>query len=103
MHIKKNDTVRVLLGEDRGKKGRVLAVHTRTNRLTVEGVQFIKRATRPNRRFPQGGLIEREAPIQMSNVMLICTKCNQPAKVKMVEASGKRYRTCHRCKEMIDE
>ncbi len=103
MHIKKNDTVRILSGDSAGKKGRVLVVHRDSKRVTVEGINFIKRATRPNRRVPQGGLIEREAPVQMSNVMLICPKCNTPAKVKMIVAGGKRYRSCHRCREMVDE
>jgi large subunit ribosomal protein L24 len=94
MQIKKNDEVLVISGEDRGRKGRVLKVLAEKERIVVEGVNFIKRHTRPSRSLPQGGIIKREAPIHVSNVMLICPKTNVPTRVRSqyLEATGKKSR-----------
>ena len=74
MHIKKEDIVQIISGDDKGKQGRVLKVFPDQNRIIVEGVNFIKRHTRPNQKLPQGGIVEREAPINASNAMVICPK-----------------------------
>lgn len=83
MHIKKNDNVMVIAGNARGKTGKVLKVYPDRNRVIVEGVNIIKRHTRPNQRNPQGGIIQKEAPIHMSNVMLIDPKTNEVTRVGM--------------------
>lgn len=71
MHVKKNDNVKVIAGKDRGKEGKILKVYPKTNRVIIEGVNLVKRHTRPNQANPQGGIIEKEAPIHASNVMLL--------------------------------
>ena len=96
MNIRKNDNVMVIAGNSRGKSGKVLKVYPATRRIIVEGVNIMKRHTRPNQRNPQGGIVQREAPIHMSNVMLLDPKSNQPTRVgtKVVkdESIGKKRR-----------
>jgi large subunit ribosomal protein L24 len=96
MHIRKNDTVIVISGNARGKTGKVLKVFPDRERVIVEGVNIIKRHTRPNQKNPQGGIVQREGPIHASNVMLIDPKANEPTRVgvKIVkdETSGKTRR-----------
>jgi large subunit ribosomal protein L24 len=96
MKIRKNDNVIVIAGNARGKSGKVLKVYPGTRRIIVEGVNIMKRHTRPNQRNPQGGIVQREAPIHMSNVMLLDPKSNQPTRVgtKVVkdESIGKKRR-----------
>jgi large subunit ribosomal protein L24 len=96
MKIRKNDNVVVIAGNSRGKSGKVLKVYPETRRIIVEGVNIMKRHTRPNQRNPQGGIVQREAPIHMSNVMLLDPKSNQPTRVgtKVVkdESIGKKRR-----------
>jgi large subunit ribosomal protein L24 len=103
MKIRKNDTVLVIAGKDRGKKGKVQRVLPRKGRVLVEGVNMIKRHLRPRPGLRQAGIIQREAPIAISNVMLICGKCNRPARVgfKFLE-DGRKVRVCKRCKEVVD-
>jgi len=102
MKIKKEDQVLVISGNYAGTKGRVLKVFPKTRRVIVEKVNFIKRHTRPNRETPQGGIIEKEAPIHVSNVMLVCPKCNQPTRVgKKVLEDGSRVRICRSCGEVV--
>ena len=103
MKIKKDDVVFVISGKDKGKKGKVRFVHAKHRRVTVEGINFVTRHTRARGRVRQAGLVEREAPINLSNVMLICTKCNQPARTgHRVLADKRRVRICKSCQEMID-
>ena len=83
MHIRKNDTVMVITGKHKGRRGRVLRVFPREDRLVVEGVNMIKRHTRPTSRNQQGGIVEREAPIHMSNVMPWCEAAGVPSKIIM--------------------
>ena len=96
MKIRKNDNVIVIAGNSRGKTGKVLKVYPETLRIIVEGVNIMKRHTRPSQRNPQGGIVQREAPIHMSNVMLLDPKLNQPTRVgtKVVkdETTGKKRR-----------
>ena len=101
--LKKNDTVSVITGEEKGKKGRVLSVDLQKNRLLVEGLNMIKKHMKPNKQFSQGGIIDREAPIQRSNVMLVCTKCDKPTRIgNTVLENGKKIRSCKKCGEVID-
>lgn len=103
MRIRKNDSVIVIAGKDRGKKGKVRFAYPDKERILVEGVNFIKRHTRARGQVRQAGIIEREAPINVSNVMLVCNKCNKPARVghRFLE-DGRKVRICRVCKEVID-
>jgi len=103
MKIRKNDTVLVIAGKDRGKKGKVRFARPKHERLLVEGINMIKRHTKAIRQVRQAGIIEREAPINMSNVMLLCSKCNHPTRVgfRFLEG-GKKVRICRVCHEVID-
>ena len=102
--IKKNDEVYILRGKDRGKTGRVLIVHPRTNRIVVEGVQMIKRHTRPNpQRNIKGGIVEKEASIHISNVALVCKNCKKHTRIgKSVLSDGRRVRSCKKCGNTIE-
>lgn len=101
-HVKKNDLVMVIAGKDKGKSGKVLSVLSKKNRVIVEKVNFIKRHTRPSTKQRQGGIIEREGPINISNVMLICTKCNKPSRVgKKYLEDDKKVRVCKKCGEIL--
>jgi len=101
--IKKNDTVLVITGKDRGKKGKVRRALPKDGRVVVEGLNMIKRHSRARRAARQAGIVELEAPMHVSNVMLICDKCKKPAKVgfKSLE-DGRKVRVCRVCDEPID-
>ncbi|UCC16347.1 MAG: 50S ribosomal protein L24 [Dehalococcoidales bacterium] len=103
MNIRKDDTVMVIAGKDRGKKGKVRFAYPKSGRILVEGVNFIKRHTRPTGQARQAGIIEREEPINVSDVMLICGKCNKATRIghRSLDA-GKKVRVCRACNEVID-
>jgi len=102
-HIKKNDKVKVLVGKDRGKIGKVIDVLSKKDRLLVEHVNMVKRHTRPNAKNKQGGIVEGEAAIHWSNVMLMCNKCLAPVRIKMRSLEdGEKVRVCRKCDEIID-
>jgi len=103
MNIRKNDAVLVIAGKDRGKKGKVRLAYPKKERVLVEGINFIKRSVRARRQVRQAGIIEREAPIHVSDVMLLCSKCNHPTRVgfRFLEG-GKKVRICRVCHEVID-
>jgi len=105
LHVKRDDEVLVLSGRDRGKRGKVLRVSPSTGRAVVEGVNFLKRHTRPNpQQNIQGGVVEREAPIRISNLMVVCRECQKPARVGYSTlADGKKVRTCKRCGGTVDK
>ena len=93
LHIKKGDTVKVIAGDDRGKEGRVLSVEASKNRAIVEGVNIVKKATKPNAQHPQGGLIEKEAPINISNIALIDPKSGKATRIGIKKTDdGKKVR-----------
>lgn len=101
--IKKNDTVLVLTGEEKGKRGRVLSVNPKKARLLVEKLNMIKKHMKPSRKFSQGGIIDKEAPIQRSNVLLICPKCDKPTRIgHKILKSGVKVRLCKKCTEVMD-
>ena len=102
--IKKNDEVYILRGKDRGKTGRVLIVDPGKNRSVVEGVQMIKRHTRPNpQRNIKGGIVEKEASIHISNVALVCKNCKKHTRIgKSVLSDGRRVRSCKKCGNTIE-
>lgn len=103
MHVKKDDTVMVISGKDKGKKGRVLAAFPRENRVLVEGVNLVKKHQKPNPKNPQGGIITQEAPIHASNVMLVDPKTGLPTRIgyKVLE-NGKKVRVAKRSGATID-
>jgi len=104
VHVKKGDVVMVIAGKDAGKKGKVLEVIPSRNRVVVEGVNIVKRHTRPTQKLPQGGIIEKEAPFASSNVMIYCSKCNKPVRInKEILANGKKVRVCNKCGEAFDK
>ena len=103
--IRSKDIVQVMTGKDRGKKGRVLRVIAEKNRLVVEGVNFVKRHTRPNPgRGVKGGILEKEAPLHASNVQLVCPECSAPTRIghKVLE-DGRKVRICRKCEGVVDK
>ncbi len=103
MRIRKDDTVLVVAGKDKGKKGKVRFAYPKKERVLVEGVNFIKMHSRARAQVRQAGIIEREVPIHVSNVMLLCSRCDHPARIgfRMLE-DGRKVRFCRACGEAID-
>jgi large subunit ribosomal protein L24 len=103
--IRRNDTVIVTTGKDRGKRGRVLKVLPVKNRLVVEGVNFIKRHTRPNPGANiKGGIVQREASLHASNVQLICPECGAQSRVgRKILGDGRKVRICRKCEGVVDK
>lgn len=103
VHVRKDDLVQVLSGEDAGKTGKVLEVLPKKGRVVVDGINIIKKHARPTRTNPQGGVIERPGPIHASNVMLVCPGCKAPTRVSRRREEGKEaVRVCKRCGKPID-
>jgi large subunit ribosomal protein L24 len=103
--IRRNDNVVVMTGKDRGKRGRVLKVVADTNRLVVEGVNLIKRHTKPNpQRQIKGGVVEREAAVHASNVQLVCPECGKPTRLgRKILGDGRKVRICRKCEGVVDK
>ena len=102
-HIKKNDKVMVIAGKEKGKTGKVLRVLPKRDRAVVEKVNFIKRHMRPGAHSRQGGIVEKENPINISNLMVVCGKCTDPTRVgRRVLEDGSRVRYCKKCDEIIE-
>ena len=106
MTIRKGDTVKVIAGKDRGKTGKVLRSVPEKSRVVVEKVNMVKKAMRPTQANPQGGISTVEAPIHVSNVMVVCSACAKPTKVgyKYIESEGKqkKVRFCKKCNEVME-
>ena len=103
VHVKKNDTVYVLNGKDRGKKGKVLSVDASDKKVLVEGINMVTKHVKPRSQYQQGGIIHQEAEISSSKVMLVCDKCDKPTKVgKKILENGQKARVCKKCNEVID-
>lgn len=101
--IRKNDIVRVIVGKEKGKVGRVLKVDRDGGRVLVEKINIVKRHAKPGKTNPQGGILEKEAFLAYSNVMIMCDKCNKPTKVSMViQDSGEKHRACKRCGDVLE-
>ncbi|AFK06405.1 MULTISPECIES: 50S ribosomal protein L24 [Mesotoga] len=102
--VKKEDTVMIISGKDRGKKGKVLKTFPSEKKIIVEGVNFTKKHQRPTNQYREGGIIERESPIYVSKVMVVCPNCNKPTRVahKILE-NGEKVRSCKKCGEIIDK
>ncbi|MCY0879410.1 MAG: 50S ribosomal protein L24 [Firmicutes bacterium] len=103
MHVKRGDTVRVINGRDRGKEGQIIRAIPKENRVVVEKVNLVKRHQRPTPEFPEGGIITKEAPIHVSNVMIVCKSCKKPTRIghKFLE-DGKKVRVCKKCGATLD-
>jgi len=102
--IKKNDKVIVLAGRELGKIGTVLKVDSEKERVIVEKVNMIKRHSKPSPKTGQGGIVEKEGPLNISNVMIVCDKCTEPTRVgKRVLEDGSRVRVCRKCGEPMDK
>lgn len=101
--IKKNDTVQVMAGKDKGKRGRVLKVFPERARVLVEKINMIKRHTRPSQENQQGGIVEKEGSIHLSNAMPVCKKCDGPVRVRHQKLKDqKKVRLCAKCGEALD-
>jgi large subunit ribosomal protein L24 len=103
MKVRKGDQVMVVSGRDRGKRGKIKVVFPRRSRVIVEGIHFVKRHRKPRGQMDQGGIVEFEAPIHISNVMLICPRCKEPTRVgyEFLPEGGKA-RICRACGEAVD-
>lgn len=103
LFVKKNDTVLILSGKDKGKKGKILRVNKKKESVIVERVNMIKKHTRPNpTKQVKGGVVEREAPIHISKVMIVCPECGEPSRIgKKILQDGTKQRFCKNCKGII--
>jgi len=104
IHVKKEDMVMVIAGKEKGKTGKLLNVFADKGRATVENLNVVKRHTRPTQANPEGGIVEKEAPIAISNLMIICAACGKPARtgVRMLD-DGTKARFCKKCNELVDK
>lgn len=105
VHIKKNDMVYLLAGKDRGKTGKVLKVFLDKNRAVVEGLNYIQKHTRPNpQKNVKGGILPKESPIHISNLMVVCKRCSKHSRVgSSIMQDGRKVRICKSCNELLDE
>ncbi len=103
VHIKKGDMVKVITGKEKGKTGKVLVVYPKRERLLIEKLNFVKRHMKPNQQYKQGGIIEKEAPLHWSNVMILCGKCNKTTRVKNKIIGKESSRVCRKCGELITQ
>lgn len=102
--IRKDDTVEVVSGKDRGKRGKVLKVQPKDNRVIVEGINILHRHMKPTQDMPQGGIVENEGPIHISNVQLICPRCDEKVRPEIgVKDDGTKVRICKKCGKDIDK
>ena len=103
LSIRKGDRVHVIAGKDKGKEGKVLRSMPERERIVVENVHMLKKHTRPSQKNPQGGIIEMEGTIHVSNVMLVCPSCSQPTRISRRREDGVRVRVCKACGKDIDK
>ena len=101
--IRRNDIVKVSTGKDSGKTGKILKVFPKENRALVEGINFIKRHTRQAKQGQKSGIVQKESPVQISNLLLICKHCNKPTRVgiKIMGDGSSKVRICKKCKEIL--
>ena len=97
LHVKKDDTVLIISGDDKGKQGKVLAVSPKEGKVIVEGINMIKKHVKPRQAGEQGGIIEAEGAMYASKVMLVCPKCGKPTRVGHKTVDGKNVRACKKC------
>ena len=102
MSSRTGDKVKVIAGKDKGKESKVLAVFPYKQRIVIERVNLIKKATRPTTKNPNGGILEIEGTVHVSNVMIVCPKCSQPTRIGRKREDGARVRVCKKCGNDID-
>jgi large subunit ribosomal protein L24 len=103
VQIRKNDSVMVISGKERGKTGKVLRVNPKEDAVIIERINVVKRHTKPRGPQQSGGIVEKEASIPASNIMIMCDKCNAPVRIgRKVLADGEKVRVCRRCGEALD-
>ena len=101
-HIRKGDTVKMLSGRDKGKTGKVIRVITDKKKALVEQINIVKKHSKPTQKAPQGGIIEKETPVDMSNMMLVCGRCHKGTRLKVKKLeNANRVRICRHCGEII--
>lgn len=103
MRLKKGDRVEVITGVEKGKRAPIIKVIPEKGKVVLEGVKLVKRHMRPSPKMPQGGIIEKPAPIDVSNVKLVCPRCDKTTKPKVAFVNEKKVRVCRKCGELIDE
>ena len=103
MHVHRGDKVRIIAGKENGREGKILRAYPEKQRVTVEGANMIKRATRPSQKNPQGGIMQHEGTMHVSNVMLICPNCAEPTRVGRRREDGNVVRVCKKCGKDIDK
>ena len=104
LHVKKNDMVMIIAGKDKGKTGKVMRVLVDKGRVVVESLNVVKRHSRPTRANAEGGIIEKEAPLAASNVLLLCGACNKPTRTGIrILDDGSKARFCKKCNEIVDK
>ena len=102
LHVKKGDTVVVLSGKDKGKQGKIITAMPKAGKVVVEGVNKVKRHSKPSLKVPNGGIITKEMPLHACKVQLVCPACNKPTRVGHKEVNGKNSRVCKKCGEVIE-
>lgn len=103
LHVRKGDKVIVLAGKDKGKTGNIIQALPKSGKVVVEGVNKVKRHTKPSQKLPQGGILVKEAPLNVAKVMLVCPGCNQPTRIKKTaQTNGMFARACKKCGEIVD-
>lgn len=102
LHVKKGDTVVVLSGKDKGKEGKIISAMPKAGKVVVEGVNKVKRHSKPSLKVPQGGIITKEMPLHVCKVQLICPACNKPTRIGHKDVNGKNSRVCKKCGEVIE-
>ena len=103
LNVKKGDTVVVISGKDKGKKGKIMVAQPEDERVIVQGAAMVTRHVKPRKQGQPGGRIEKEGPIHASNVMLVCPKCGKPTRVGHTVIDGEKVRACKKCGAAIDE
>lgn len=102
LHVKKGDTVVVLSGKDKGKQGKIITAMPRAGKVIVEGVNKVKRHSKPSLKVPNGGIITKEMPLHACKVQLVCPACNKPTRIGHKDVNGKNSRVCKKCGQVLE-
>lgn len=102
LHVKKGDTVQILSGKDKGKQGKITTAMPKVSKVIVEGVNKVKRHSKPSLKVPNGGIIAKEMPMHVCKVQLVCPACNKPTRIAHKIVAGKNARVCKKCGEVIE-
>ena len=102
LHVKKGDTVQILAGKDKGKQGKIISAFPQNSKVIVEGINKVKRHSKPSLKVPNGGIISKEMPIHSCKVQLVCPACNKPTRIAHKSVNGKNARVCKKCGEVIE-